>query len=170
MATLALSNRRPVTAPARWVPWTTTLLSLLALADSCYLMYLHLFNQPPPFCPTKGGFIDCESVITSKWSHPLGIPVVYPGVAWSLAMVVLCSPWGWGLAYRWATRARLGLAAAGVLMVFYLLWAEFIELHHLCEYCTAMHIITLALFFVIVFSTAMATPPEGGEAYAEGSA
>ena len=45
-------------------------------------------------------------------------------------------------------------------MVFYLLWAELIKLHHLCEFCTVMHVLTVALFLLIVFGTALATPAE----------
>lgn len=168
MATLAVEHRterRPAVVPARWVPWTTTVLSIIAVIDSGYLTYLHIFSKLPPLCPTKpGSFINCDDVLMSKYSHPLGIPVVYPGLAWAVVMLVLCTPWAWRLASPWVARARLAGAVLGVLTVFYLLWAEFIELHHLCEYCTLMHIVTLSLFFVIVFATAMAVPTDADEA------
>ena len=48
-------------------------------------------------------------------------------------------------------------------MVFYLLWAELIKLHHICEYCTVMHILTIALFIVIVLGTALGVPVELAE-------
>jgi uncharacterized membrane protein len=57
-------------------------------------------------------------------------------------------------------RARLAGAVAGVAMVFWLLWAELIKLRHICEYCTVVHILTFALFVVIVLGSALAVPAE----------
>jgi uncharacterized membrane protein len=144
--------------PPRWVPVTTTVLTLLALLDASYLTYLHFTNKLPLVCPTKPGFINCGDVLNSKYSHPFGIPVVVPGLAWAAVMLVLCSPWMWRAVSPWVHRLRLLGAAAGILTVFYLLWAELIKLHHLCEYCTGVHIVTVALFFVVVFGTALAVP------------
>jgi uncharacterized membrane protein len=59
-------------------------------------------------------------------------------------------------------RARLAGSVAGLAMV-YLLWAELIKLHHICEYCTVMHILTIALFIVIVLGTALGVPVELAE-------
>jgi uncharacterized membrane protein len=150
----------PAITPARWVPWTTTVLSLIALADASYLAFLHFTNKLPLVCSTKGGFVDCEAVLDSKYSHPFGIPIVVPGVIWAVAMVVLCSPRAWRASSIWVSRARLVGVSLGMLTVFYLLWAELIKLHHLCEYCTGVHIVTFALFLVVVFATALAVPSD----------
>jgi uncharacterized membrane protein len=130
---------------------------LLALADSAYLTYAHFTTSALASCPTKG-FIDCAAVTSSSYSHPFGIPVVIPGDIWCVGMLALCSPWGWRAASVWVGRLRLAGSVAGVGMVLWLVWAELIKLRHLCEYCTGVHVLTVALFIVIVFATAMSAP------------
>ncbi|MGH9104311.1 MAG: vitamin K epoxide reductase family protein [Acidimicrobiales bacterium] len=148
-------------SPPRWAPVTSAVICALALIDSAYLTYTHYSATPITFCSTSG-FVNCDAVTESSYSHPFGIPVAVAGLAWSVVMLALCSPWGWRAATPWARRARLAGSVAGVGMVFYLLWAELVKLHHLCEYCTAVHVLTIGLFFVVIFGTALATP-EGGE-------
>jgi uncharacterized membrane protein len=45
-------------------------------------------------------------------------------------------------------------------MVIWLMYAELVKLRHLCEYCTLVHILTIVLFVVVVFGTALAVHPE----------
>jgi uncharacterized membrane protein len=50
---------------------------------------------------------------------------------------------------------RLGLAqlawcVAGLVAVFYLIYAE-VKLHKICEWCTAVHILTALTFFVVLY-------------------
>ena len=45
-------------------------------------------------------------------------------------------------------------------MVIWLMYAELVKLRHLCEYCTLVHILTIALFIVVVFGTALAVHPD----------
>jgi len=148
--------------PPRWVPVTATVICVLAVLDSAYLTYAHFTSASVLACPTKG-FIDCGLVTTSSYSHPFGIPVAVAGLGWSLVMLALCSPRAWRAASAWVSRARLVLSVGGVAMVFYLLWAELIKLRHLCEYCTGVHVLTVALFVVIVFGTALSQPADGEE-------
>jgi len=153
--------------PPRWVPLTTSVICALALVDSAYLTYTHYSATSPLACPTHG-FIDCGLVTTSSYSHPFGIPVAVAGLAWSIVMLGLCSPWAWRVRrppwVPWVSRARLAGSVAGVAMVLWLLWVELFKLHHLCEYCTVVHVLSIALFFVIVFGMALAEPAEPGEA------
>ena len=132
-------------------------ISLLAVGDSAYLTYAHFTSPNVLICPTHG-FVDCAAVTTSSYSHPFGIPVAIAGLVWSVAMVALCSPGAWQAASPWVRRARLAGSAVGVLTVFYLLWAELLKIHHLCEFCTGVHILTVALFFVVAFGTALSVP------------
>ena len=48
--------------------------------------------------------------------------------------------------------------------VLYLVYAELIEIGKLCEYCTAVHIITFALFVLIVFDASFRTGTSGSAA------
>jgi len=156
---------RRATAPPRWAPVTALVICTLAFADSAYLTVAHYTSTSVLACSTKG-FVDCALVTTSVYSHPLGVPVVLPGLIWCLGMGVLCSPWVWRASGRpwwpWVGRLRVAGSVAGVGMVFYLLWAELIKLHHLCEFCTGVHVLTVVLFFVVLFGTALAVPAEIG--------
>jgi uncharacterized membrane protein len=148
--------------PPRWVPVTTTVLSALAFADSAYLTYTHYSGSLPAGCPTgSSSLVNCAAVTDSVYSHPFGVPVAVAGLCWSAVMLALCTPWGWRLASRWASWARVAGSVAGVGMVMYLVWAE-LTLRHICEYCTGVHVLALALFVVVVFGTALSAPaPEG---------
>jgi uncharacterized membrane protein len=148
--------------PPRWVPLTSTIICALAVADSGYLTYTHFTNPKAIACflAKPGSFVNCGMVTTSAYSHPLGIPVALAGLIWAVAMLALCSPWGWRAANKWVGRARLAGSVVGVGTVCWLLWAELIKLRHLCEYCTGVHILTFALFIVILLGTALAVPSE----------
>lgn len=149
--------------PPHWAPLTAFVMCVVAFADAAYLTYAHYTTAAVLACSTKG-FVDCAAVTTSVYSHPLGVPVVVPGLIWCAGMAVLCGPWAWRASdkswWPWVGRLRVVGSVAGVAMVFYLLWAELIKLHHLCEFCTLMHVLTVALFLVIVFGTALAVPAE----------
>jgi uncharacterized membrane protein len=156
------TSRQPMVPPS-WVPWASSAICALAFADSAYLTYAHYTSASALVCSTKG-FVNCAAVTTSAYSHPLGIPVAVAGLAWCFVMGVLCSPWGWRSAqvrwWPWVGRLRAAGAVAGVGMVFYLLWAELIKLHHLCEYCTVVHVLTVVLFLVVAFGMALSVPAE----------
>lgn len=154
---------RTAMVPPHWAPVTALVICVIAFADAAYLAYAHFTSASVLACSTHG-FVDCAAVTTSVYSHPLGVPVVIPGLIWSAGMGALCGPWAWRASDRpwwpWVSRLRIAGSVAGVAMVFYLLWAELIKLHHLCEFCTILHVLTVALFLVIVFGTALATPAE----------
>ena len=150
-------RRHPYLVPPGWVPVTTTVLCLIALADSAYLTFIHYTNPTGLACSTKG-FINCTAVTTSIYSHPFGVPIAVAGLIWSAALLVLCSPWAWRAVSPWFSRLRLAGSVAGLGMVFYLLYVELFELGHICEYCTVVHVMTVALFIVVALGTALAVP------------
>ena len=151
--------KRPALVPPGWVPIASTIICVIALADSAYLTYIHYTNPAGLACSTHG-FINCTAVTTSIYSHPFGVPVAVAGLAWSFVMLLLCSPWGWRASSRWVSPVRLAGSVAGVGMVFYLLYVELFSLGHLCEYCTVVHLMTILLFIVVAFGTALAVPSE----------
>jgi uncharacterized membrane protein len=148
------------------VPITTTVLCLLALADSSYLTYTHFAAVKLDFCGGSG-LVDCSLVTNSIYSHVsllgLQVPIVIPGVIWCVAMLALCSPWGWRATQRWVSPLRLACSVAGVGMVLWLVYVELFKLYHICEYCTGVHILTVALFIVILFGTALGAPVSGDD-------
>ncbi len=149
----------PAIIPPRWVPITSTIICLLAVLDSSYLTYAHFSSAAVLACSTKG-FVDCALVTTSVYSHFLGLPVSVLGLVWSLGMLVLCNPWAWRAASPWVGRLRLLGSVTGAAMVIWLMYAELVKLRHLCEYCTLVHVLTIALFIVVVFGTALAVHPD----------
>ncbi len=159
----------PRLVPPRWVPITTMVICTLAVADSAYLTYTHFANPKAIACflAKPGSLINCGLVTTSpRYSYFFGsvfhhlVPVALAGLVWSVVMLALCSPWAWRAAPPWVARARLAGSVAGVATVFWLLWAELIKLRHICEYCTVVHMLTFALFVVLVLGTALAVPAE----------
>jgi uncharacterized membrane protein len=44
-------------------------------------------------------------------------------------------------------------------MVFFLVWAELFRIDAICLWCTAVHVITVVLFGVLVFAAALTPPP-----------
>lgn len=146
-----------------WLPLTAFLLSLLGLADSVYLTILELDSSIQPFCSSTGT-VDCGAVLTSVESKLFGIiPVAYLGLAYFVVMLVVNSPWGWRSSQRRLSqtpltvgRARLGLVIAGMIFVLWLVYAELIDIGHICVYCTGVHVITFLLFCLLVFDASFA--------------
>jgi uncharacterized membrane protein len=140
-----------------WLRWTTLILSLVGLGFSTYLTIAHYTGSAILACPANS-FINCGEVTNSPESIIFGVfPVAVLGLAFYVFMVAINSPWAWRSerpAIRWA---RLGGIVTGMAFVLYLVYAELIEIGKLCEYCTAVHIITFALFVMIVFDASFRT-------------
>ncbi|CCH34447.1 vitamin K epoxide reductase family protein [Actinosynnema sp. NPDC047251] len=130
----------------RWVPAVSLLLSLAGLAVSVYLTVAH-FREGVLLC-AENAVIDCGTVTTSEQSELLGIPVAVLGLAFFAFLTVLCLPVAWrDDRLHWV---RLASIAVGVLFVVYLVAAEFVLIGKVCLWCTAVHVITLALAGVLV--------------------
>jgi len=130
----------------RRIPLLSLLLSIAGLLTSAYLTYTH-FNTNALLC-SADAVIDCETVTTSEQSELFGIPVAFLGLAFFAFLTVICLPFAWRIeALKWV---RLGAAAIGVLMVVYLVAAEFLIIGKICLWCTVVHVITLALACLLV--------------------
>lgn len=154
----ALADASITRPPApTWLRWTTLILSLVGLGFSTYLTIAHFTGSAILACPANS-FINCGEVTNSPESIIFGVfPVAVLGLAFYVFMVAINSPWAWRSelpAIRWA---RLGGIVTGMAFVLYLVYAELIEIGKLCEYCTAVHIITFALFVLIVFDASFRT-------------
>ena len=133
----------------KWLPITTLALTAAGLAVATYLAVAHYASPAMLFC-SANSVVDCEAVTTSPESRVLGIPVAVLGVAFFLFMAVMNTPAAWrspSSAVRWL---RLGGAGVGVIFVVYLVSAELILIGRICLWCTAVHVITLALAGVIL--------------------
>jgi uncharacterized membrane protein len=140
---------RSVTPAPRWVVATTQILALIGLGISTYLTIVH-FNGTQDLTCTKGVF-DCLKVTTSAESEFLGIiPVAVLGLFQYVAMTALCTPWAWRSTRREVHIARLGFAVVGMGFVLWLISAEVLLIHAICEWCTGVHLVTFVLFLCIV--------------------
>ena len=130
------------TSPAsKWLLAARTALGLAFLL-TCYLTYGSLTGDAVAGCEGEGG---CQTVLNSKWSHFLGIPVALLG---ALVYIVLLVTDG---AERWpGLRLFLGLTVAGAALWFVLVQA--VLLKAFCPWCTATH--ALAVLGVVSLAIA----------------
>lgn len=131
-----------------WAVATTFVLSLIGLALATYLTITH-FEPQDLFC-AGNGFINCGAVTTSAQSRLLGIPVAFLGLGTYVVMTALNSPWGWRAKNYWIHVARFVIAILSMCFVLWLIFAELIIIDNLCLYCTGVHVVTFALFVVLV--------------------
>ncbi|SDN66918.1 vitamin K epoxide reductase family protein [Allokutzneria albata] len=133
----------------RWVPVTALVLSVLGLAVSAYMTLSHYTDQKVLVCSTNA-VIDCARVTSSPQSVVFGIPVAVLGVAFFVAMCVLNLPALWRSPDQRVRLARFAGVGVGIVFVAYLVAVELLVLHVICEWCTVVHILTIALFVVTV--------------------
>ncbi len=139
--------------PPPWLQWTTWILSLAGLADSIWLTIVHYSTSVSLICPANST-INCEKVITSPQSIVFGIPVAVLGLAFYVFLAVANSPWVWRMTWPAIRYARVGSMVVGILFVLYLVYTELFTIRAICLWCTSVHVITFALFVLIVFSAA----------------
>lgn len=156
-ATSNKANRGSATAAARpaagvaprWLVLTSFLLTLAGLALSIYLTITHYTDQATLFCQ-QNSVVNCLKVTTSPESEIFGIPVAVLGLVFFVPMTLLNSPWGWRSSLPVVRWLRLAGVAVGLIFVVYLVSAELVLIGSICEYCTGVHIVTVALFAVVV--------------------
>jgi uncharacterized membrane protein len=140
-----------------WLRWSSLVICVLGLAASAYLTYEHYSSSTSLACPDTGA-INCLKVTTSSYSKLLGVPVALLGLLFYVGMTLLCSPPAWSATNAWVGRVRLLGAVSGVVLVVYLVWAELFRIDAICLWCTAVHVLTVALFGLLVVGAALQEP------------
>jgi uncharacterized membrane protein len=135
-----------------WRPVVTLILCAVGLALSCYTLWVH-YHPSALVCPVTSGAIDCQAVLTSAESVVLGIPVPVFGLIFFLGLGALCLPAAWRSTASLVHWARLAGVVVGIGMVFYLISTELFTVKKICLWCTGVHIVTFALFVIVVTST-----------------
>jgi uncharacterized membrane protein len=143
--------------PLRWAAPASLALSLAGLGLSIYLTIEHYTAPGTLACPANST-VDCARVTTSPQSTVAGIPVAVLGIVFFVAAAVLCLPALWRSANGKVRGARLGVAALGMVFVVYLIFAELFLVNAFCLWCTAVHLVTFALFGVIALGHALTEP------------
>ncbi len=136
--------------PLGWLPVTTFVLSIIGLADSGYQVYTHFSGTGLLGC--SGHADACVLVQSSQYAWVFGIPVAVLGAAFYAFMVAICSPPAWRSRWPAVGWTRLAAVVVGMLFVLYLIFREVVSLNQICPYCTSVHVITFALFTLIVFA------------------
>ncbi len=134
---------------ARWVPVTTLLLSLAGLGVSGYLTFTHYAGTRFLACSATG-LVECGVVTTSPQSSVLDIPVAVLGLVDFGVLGALMTPAAWRSAHSWVHGTRLALVTVSMAMVLWLVAAELLIIGHICVWCTAVHVITFALFAIVM--------------------
>jgi uncharacterized membrane protein len=129
-------------------------MALAGLGVSIYLTVVHYQGSDLLACPNTG-VVNCVKVTTSNNSYLFGtqIPITIPGMLWfivsgAMALIALLAIWN---NRREPSRLRLAhllWGAAGMVFVLALVYAEIVQLHSLCEWCTVVHLLTLATFLI----------------------
>jgi uncharacterized membrane protein len=127
------------------------------LAVAGYLTVEHYTASTTLACP-ETGVVNCQKVTTSAQSAVFGIPVVLLGLLFFAAMVPASLPAAWRSGNALLRRGRIGFTLVGVGFVGYLVYTELFTLNAICLWCTAVHVLTVALFAVVAFGTAAADP------------
>ena len=128
--------------------------TLAGLAIAAYLTLLHYDANVPLAC-TRGALVDCETVLGSPSATVMGIPVAVWGLVWFLPQLALV---GWSMrppdarGPRWLNAAGLGWLLAGTVGVLWLVYQELGVIGKICAWCTAIHVIILALVVIHVLS------------------
>jgi uncharacterized membrane protein len=152
-AAAAVAAEPAVAGPPAWLVWTTWGLSLAGLADSIWLTIVHYNTSVTLACPATST-INCEKVITSPQSVVFGIPVAVLGLAFYVFLCVVNSPWAWRMTWPPVRWSRVGSMVVGIVFVLYLVYTELFTIRSICLWCTSVHVITFALFVLIMFSAA----------------
>lgn len=113
------------------------LVSVAGVAVSIYLTVLH-YAGVVPGCPVTGP-VNCEAVLSSPYALIAGLPVPTSaaGILWFGVSAVL-----WTRPLTWI---QLAWAALGLATVVYLVFIEIVRLGVICLWCTAAHVLVIAL-------------------------
>lgn len=131
-------------------------MAIIGLGIAIYLTTVH-YAGAPLLC-TAGGVVNCTQVTTSSYSVVPGtqLPITVPGMLWFLVSGGLAIA-AWRIqAHTGAAPLRLALAqlawsAVGLVTVLYLVYVELVRLHAICEWCSAVHVLTLLTFLVALY-------------------
>jgi uncharacterized membrane protein len=130
------------------------LMALLGLGISIYLTVIHYQGAGVAFCSTTG-VVNCNKVTSSGNSVLFGstVPITIPGMMWfivsgGMALVALLAIWRNRREPARLRAAHLLWGILGMAFVLYLVYAEIVLLHTLCEWCTVVHLLTFATFLL----------------------
>ena len=119
----------------------------LGLAVSAYLTVAHYAGAD--LACVQSAAIDCSAVTTSSYSLVPGtqVPISLAGLVW-FAVSGAAAATAMRADLPWLRPAHLAWAAVGLAVALYLINAELTVIHRICEWCTVVHVLVGATFFL----------------------
>ena len=139
-------------------------LSAAGLLIAGYLTLLHYDRNVPLVC-SGGSVINCEQVLTSPSAFVAGIPVAVLGLCWfaaALALALMSSRARAAGEPAWLRAGGLAWTLVGTGTVLWLVYQEIGVIGKICAWCTAVHVLVLALLVVQVMSDPLRARPAAG--------
>jgi len=130
-------------------------LGVAGLLISAYLVGTHYFAEQVPLACATGGVVDCEQVTNSAESMVGPMPVAVLGLVWFGVFLVILAVRQW---LPHALLVQVVWSVAGLMAVFYLVYAELFLIGAICLWCTAIHAIVVVLFLMTLWDATAPTP------------
>jgi uncharacterized membrane protein len=125
------------------------LLSQIGAAVSIYLSVVDLSQGQVALACANSGLVNCDLVTSSAQSRLGGVPVAFLGVVWFAGTLGLLALEGRVRLFA-LPALHLVWTGGGVLMVFYLIYAELFLIGALCVWCSVVHVLVIGLFLLAV--------------------
>jgi uncharacterized membrane protein len=131
-------------------------MSVIGLASSIIVIIeLYIVHSLPPYCQVPatigGSVLNCAKVLLSPYANIGPVSLDFLAAAWFIVNIIFVI--SIALSAKRTAKRVLDVMFVwrffGIIVVGYLLFLEFIVLHAICIYCTAMHI-SIILDFAIV--------------------
>ncbi|MBV9577003.1 MAG: vitamin K epoxide reductase family protein [Chloroflexi bacterium] len=124
------------------------MLGSAGLLISAYLVGTHYFAEEVPLACATGGIVDCEQVTSSAESMVGPLPVAVLGLLWFAVFLGILAARTW---WPQAMTLQVIWSVAGLLVIFYLVYAELFLIGAICLWCTSIHVIVVALFLMTLW-------------------
>ncbi len=127
-------------------------LSIAGIVVAGYLTSVHYASVP--LACSASGVINCEQVLSSRYSEVLGVPWSVGGILWFATS---------GLLAAWALirapeppalhPAQVVWGLIGLAVAVYLIGVELVALKHICIWCSSMHVLIIVALLLVLFRT-----------------
>ena len=136
------SSQADVSGHSEWTFLMPCVLAWFGLSISILLLMRHA-GTPTLFCPVRAG---CDSVLSSKYSAVMGVPLPWLGFAfYGMLLGLLLAAYGFGRVRLLGAAVWLSVMGASFSAV--LMFIQFAVLHAFCPLCTASAAIVTGLIF-----------------------
>ena len=134
------------------------IMSLIGLASSIVVIIeLYIVHSLPPYCKISasigGSVLNCAKVLLSPYANIGPVSLDFLAAAWFIVNIIFVL--SIALSSKRTAKTVLDVMFIwrffGILVVGYLLFLEFIVLHAICIYCTAMHICIIIDFAIVSY-------------------